>query len=458
MIKEWESNLEFAKRYVGEKVLRELLSYLSRDPVHHLEQLLTLGKLLARQDRHKQMVAALEKAIIDNPAVRQLTEGVLKDTHPNLLQRLLYNFFINSMLMGIPRQLHLSETLGFNVPHTILVDPTSACNLRCEGCWAGAYAQHDELDYDRLDRLCSEAKELGIYWIVMSGGEPFMYPRLFDLAAKHSDMAFMLFTNGTRIDDRVADQIVEVGNLSPAFSLEGWEERTDRRRGPGVFKKVTAAMDRLRERRAVFGVSLTATRENVEEITSDGFVDFLVEKGARYGWIFHYIPIGRNPNPDLMLTPEQRSYMAMRVPAIRKDKPIMLADFWNDGEFTQGCIAGGRRYFHVTASGAVEPCAFVHFSTHNINDHSLEEILRSPLFTAFQKRQPFCGNHLRPCPIIDVPAAIRDIVAESGAMPTHDGAGDVLKGEVGEQLDRQAAAWAAAAAEARSRQAVKTVS
>ncbi|MFA5385326.1 MAG: radical SAM protein [Eubacteriales bacterium] len=458
MMKKWGANLEFAKRYVGEKVLRELLSYLSRDPVRHLEQLLRLGKLIARQEDHKQKVTALEKAIIDNPAVRQLTEGVLKDTHPNILQRLLYNFFINSMLMGVPRQSHLSETMGFNVPHTIVVSPTSVCNLRCEGCWAGAYAKHDELEYERLDRLCSEAKELGIYWIVMTGGEPFMYPRLFDLAAKHSDMAFMLYTNGTRIDDRVADQIMEVGNLSPAFSLEGWEERTDRRRGPGVFKKVTAAMDRLRERGAVFGVSLTANLENVEEITSDDFVDYLVEEGVRYGWIFHYIPIGRNPNPDLMLTPEQRSYMTMRVPAIRRDKPFMLVDFWNDGELTQGCIAGGRRYFHVAASGAVEPCAFVHFSTHNINDHSLEEVLRSPLFAAYQKRQPFCGDYLRPCPIIDVPFALRDIVVESGARPTHDGAGDVLKGDVGEFLDQRAAAWAKTVAEMRYRQASKIVS
>ncbi len=451
----WDANLEFAKRYVGEKLLQELFSYLSKDPVHHMDQLLGLGRLLARREEHKRNVAAVETAISTNPAMRQLAEGLLKETHPNVLHRLLYNWFVNSLLLGIPRQRQLSENLKFNVPHFILVDPTSACNLRCEGCWAGAYAQHDTLEYQRLDHLCSEAKELGIYWIVMSGGEPFMYPRLFELAARHSDMAFMLYTNGTRIDDRIADQIVEVGNLSPAFSLEGWEERTDRRRGPGVFKEVMAAMDRLRERGAIFGVSLTATRENAEEITSEGFVDFLVEKGARYGWIFHYIPIGRHPNPDLMLKPEQRSYLARRVPAIRRNKPFMLADFWNDGELTQGCIAGGRRYFHVAASGAVEPCAFVHFSTHNINENSLKEVLRSPLFSAFQKRQPFCGDHLRPCPIIDVPTALREIVAESGARPTHAAAGEVLQGEVGEHLDKQAAAWAAKVAETRAQQSTQ---
>jgi len=134
----------------------------------------------------------------------------------------------------------------------------------------------------------------------------------------------------------------------------------------------------------------------------------------------------------------------------------MLADFWNDGELTQGCIAGGRRYFHVTASGAVEPCAFVHFSTHNLNEHSLEDVLRSPLFAAFQKRQPFCGDYLRPCPIIDVPSALRDIVAESGAGPTHNGAGNVLEEEMSKLLDRRAINWAAMVAEVRSRQTTES--
>lgn len=457
-VKKWEANWNFAKQYIGEKVLRELLNYLSKDPLNHLEQILNIGNLIARREEHKQNIAYIKKAIAEYPAIRQLTEDLLKNTHPNVLHRLLYNFFVNSALLGIPRQQHLSQTLGFNVPHAILVDPTSACNLRCQGCWAGAYSQHDQLDYQRLDRLCSEAKELGIYWFVISGGEPFLYPRLLDLAAKHSDMVFMVYTNGTKIDERMADQIIEVGNISPAISLEGWEERTDRRRGRGVFQKITKAMDLLRERGAVFGISLTATRENVEEITSDAFIDFLVEKGAKYGWIFHYIPIGRNPNPELMLTPEQRSYMALRVPEIRKNKPILLADFWNDGEVTHGCIAGGRRYIHITASGAVEPCAFVHFTTHNINDHSLKEILRSPLMLAFQKRQPFSEEHLRPCPIIDVPKALRDIVAESGASPSHDGADGVLKGEVGAYLDRRAQDWAEAVEKLRSRQELKNVS
>jgi MoaA/NifB/PqqE/SkfB family radical SAM enzyme len=254
-------------------------------------------------------------------------------------------------------------------------------------------------------------------------------------------MAFMVYTNGTLITDRVADAIVEVGNISPAISLEGWRKSTDARRGPGVFDRVMKTMDRLRERGAIFGASLTLTRHNVEEVTSDEFMDFLIEKGTVYGWSFHYIPVGKNPDLDLLITPEQRAYLAERIPFIRANKPIPIADFWNDGELTHGCIAGGRFYFHITADGSVEPCAFVHFAADNVKGKSLLEVLRNPLFKAFQKRQPFSDNFLRPCPIIDVPGALREIIEDSGARPTHPGAESILTRTVANHLDRRSEDW-----------------
>ncbi|HHY94518.1 MAG TPA: radical SAM protein, partial [Firmicutes bacterium] len=189
----------------------------------------------------------------------------------------------------------------------------------------------------------------------------------------------------------------------------------------------------------------------VEEITSDAFIDWLIEKGAFFGWSFHYIPIGRDPDVNLMVTPEQREYLVWRVREIRTTKPYLLADFWNDGDYTLGCIAGGRRYFHITASGDVEPCAFAHFSVDNIKDKSLREVLGNPLFRAYQKRQPFNSNHLLPCPIIDNPQALREIVAESGAHPTHPGAKTVLQDPIASRLDDVSRRWAERAALIRRR-------
>ncbi len=437
-----EANLDFVKMVAGGKVLRQVLGYLEKDPERNLPKVFAMVRLFAVQENHKRNVEKIAKAYRENQATRTFINRLFTETHPNVKRRLVYNWFINAMILGVPKQQRMSKKLGVNIPNFFLVDPTSACNLACAGCWAGRYAGKDSLSLETLDRIFSEAKSLGIYWAVMSGGEPLAYPHLFELLGRHKDMAFMAYTNGTLIDEGVADKIIAAGNFSPAFSLEGWEDRTDARRGRGTFGKVMKSMDLLRERGGVFGVSITITRRNCLEVTSDKFIDFLIGKGVAYGWNFHYIPIGRNPDVELMVTPEQRAYLAKRIPYIRTHRPIMIADFWNDGELTQGCIAGGRRYFHINAAGYVEPCAFVHFATHNIKECSLLDVLRSPFFAAYQKRQPFCDNHLRPCPIIDVPAALREIVAETGARPTHPGAETVLSGGIAEFLDQRAEDWA----------------
>jgi len=433
-------NLAFAGRFIAERVLHELLSYVHANPDVNLPRLLNTIRRFVPEEKHRVQIAKVLDAYRDVPGIRDYVNRLFS-LHDNVKRRLIFNWFVNAQFLGVPQHRRIDEDTGVHVPNFILIDPTSACNLRCKGCWAGEYAKHDTLELELVDRIVREAKELGIYWIVMSGGEPFLWPHLIELAGRHSDVAFMLYTNGTLIDDAMADRLLEAGNVSPAISLEGWKANTDARRGAGVFDRVTAAMARLRERGLAFGISLTMTRENVEEVTGDDFIDFLVEQGAMYGWSFHYIPIGRDPNPDMMVTPEQRKYLVNRIDEIRMRRGFPIADFWNDGELTRGCIAGGRRYFHITASGDVEPCAFVHITTHNIRDMSLSEVLRTPLFKAFQRRQPFSDNLLRACPIIDVPQKLRDICAETGALPSHPGAGDFLLPPLADELDARAWRW-----------------
>ena len=94
------------------------------------------------------------------------------------------------------------------------------------------------------------------------------------------------------------------------------------------------------------------------------------------------MPLGKDAHPDLLAEPEQRAYMYRRVRELRATRPLFAMDFWNDGEYVQGCIAGGRNYFHINANGDVEPCAFIHYADLNIRDVSLLDALRSPLFRA----------------------------------------------------------------------------
>ena len=361
-------------------------------------------------------------------------------SNPKMLYNLINSWVINGVFLGRTKRENFGRELGASVPQLLLIDPTSSCNLRCEGCWAGEYSKVDRLEPELFSRIIKEAKELGIYWIVLSGGEPFCYPYLLDVVAEHPDSVFMSYTNG-RSSMRGLPIALPIWPISHRHSALRAGVNRLMPAGKGTFDKVMHAMDLLRERGVFFGASVTSMSNNINQIFSEEYIDFLVDKGATYMWSFHYIPIGRNPNVDLMLTPEQRLWMIDKVRELRNTRPILIADFWNDGEFTGGCIAGGRQYCHINAAGDVEPCAFVHFAVDNIKDKSLREVLQNPLFKAYQKRQPFNENHLAPCPIIDAPASLRELIKESGAKPTHRGAEEVLQGEVAEHLDQISKKW-----------------
>jgi len=299
------------------------------------------------------------------------------------------------------------------------MDPTSACNLHCTGCWAAEYGNKMNIVLDTLDSIIKQGKKLGTYMYIYSGGEPLVRKDdIIKLCEKHNDCAFLAFTNATLIDEKFADDMLRVKNFVPAISVEGFEEATDFRRGKGTYQAVIKAMKILRDKKLPFGVSCCYTSKNSEVIGSEEYFDDLVKKGAKFAWLFTYMPVGKDAVPELLATAEQRKFMYEQIRKFRSTKPIFTMDFWNDGEYVNGCIAGGRRYLHINANGDIEPCAFIHYSDSNIHKNTLLEAYKNPLFMQYRQNQPFNSNMLRPCPLLDNPQKLAYMVDKSGAKST----------------------------------------
>lgn len=355
-------------------------------------------------------------------AFNKYINKVLDEINPHVLKTAALNLGYEAFFHGTKTIRKMREVHQCNVPWLILMDPTSACNLHCTGCWAAEYGNKLNLTFDEMDNLIKQGKELGIYLYMFTGGEPLVRKAdIIKLCEKHNDCAFLAYTNGTLVDEAFCNEMLRVGNLYLAISLEGFEAVNDLRRGDGVYGKVMHAMDLLKENGLIFGTSICYTSKNIETVTSDEFVDLMVDKGCRYAFYFHYMPVGNDAAVDLLPTVEQRTYMRTRVREIRKlttGKGLFTMDFQNDGEFVGGCIAGGRNYFHINANGDAEPCVFIHYSGANIRTHSLLEILHQPLFMAYRDNQPFNENHLRPCPMLENPEILQRMVKETGAKST----------------------------------------
>ncbi len=399
-------------------VINQGLAYLEKDPEQNIPKLMALVDKVVPADWYTAQRKAFRTAIAEKNNWYQLMMRAYQ-LDPGVRRTFFQNFIINASLQGSATQVEISAKENCNVPWAILLDPTSACNMHCTGCWAAEYGNRLNLSYEDLDSIVSQGEQLGTYMYIFTGGEPLVRKAdILKLCEAHPDCEFLCFTNGTLIDEAFCREMLRVKNFVPAISLEGFEEANDGRRGEGDYAKVMAAMKLLRENRLPFGVSTCYTSANYADVSSEAYFDGIIEAGAFFVWFFHYMPVGSGAVPALLPSPEQRTEMYRRIRAFRQSKPIFSIDFQNDAEYVGGCIAGGRRYLHINARGDVEPCVFIHYSNVNIHQSTLLDALKSPLFMAYHDGQPFNQNMLRPCPMLENPERLREMVRQTGARST----------------------------------------
>jgi MoaA/NifB/PqqE/SkfB family radical SAM enzyme len=388
-----------------------------------------IARRLFSDKRAKGATTAIIEKYAENHPVKTLVRSAFTDLSKNTRKKLIENLIVKHYIIGNDRREQMMNKLGLKVPEMFVIDPSGKCNLHCAKCYSKHNTAQDELSFDEIDRILTEASSLNINLVTLTGGEPFMNPRVMELIKKHDDIFFLIYTNGTLITEKMAEQFGQWGNTAIALSVEGYEEETDQMRGKGTHRKVLRAMEMLRKNGALFGLSVTILRGKVDLLASEEFVDYYLDKGCKFGWYFQYVPIGRDPNPALMPTPEERLKLYRLLRRIRNQKPIFLCDFWGDGVFTGGCLAGANPYMHVMYNGKVKPCVFAPFAVDNIKGRSILEVANSDYFAAIRTAHPYCDdkNLLTPCMVIDHPHVLRGIVKEFEAEPVIDGAEELLE-------------------------------
>ena len=297
------------------------------------------------------------------------------------------------------------EKKGIHIPAFLIASITGSCNLFCTGCYARANRICGEpasdaaanLPAGRWAEIFAEADRLGFGFVLLAGGEPMLYREVIRHAAKRKNLIFPIFTNGTLLDEAYLDLLDQNRNLIPVISLEGLQERTDGRRGSGTYDKVTGTMSCLKDRRILFGASVTVTSENLTEASSDEFIGVLSEKGCGIVFFIEYVPVAPGTG-SLALDDAARAFLEMRQEALRSTfRNIVFLSFPGDEKYTGGCLAAGRGFFHINPSGEAEPCPFSPFSDTSMATGGLLDALQSPLFSRLRELDFLNGAHEGGC-------------------------------------------------------------
>jgi len=324
------------------------------------------------------------------------------------------------MIRARRRRQRLLLDEGILVPVGIGISPTMNCNLSCEGCYSKNHPREDEAAIETFDSFIASAVGMGVFLFVVTGGEPFLLPRLIDIYRKNRGVFFLAVTNGTLIDEDTAARLGSLGNVFPVVSIEGSQAETDARRGEGVYRKVLDCMQRLKKAGVPFGFSSVVTKSNISTLGSSEFIRDMITRGCKAGFFNDYIPLHAGEMCELPDN-EESGLFRKRIAALKRDEPIVLIHLPHDEYDRDGrCLAVDRGAFHVNSQGYVEPCPFAHYARENIRDHSFRDILSSPFLEAIRSHPTALQKGAIGCSLVNNYTILQEIAGKTGAKPTEE--------------------------------------
>ena len=297
---------------------------------------------------------------------------------------------------------------GLHVRPYMILSATHACNLNCKGCYDRAHNRTGlDMTTNQLDSLLTEAGHLGTSVIITAGGEPFSREDITGIMTKHQELLFVVFTNGILLDDPDFIEKIRPANILPVISIEGSRYNTDNRRGPGIYSKTESAMKKLRKAKKHFGLSVTVTMENIDEVLNTDFLDLNRKRGASVLFFIDYVPFA--PGTEGMELDEKNRIRMQNWLIENKRNDMLTVAFPGDEKPYGGCLAAGRGFVHIAADGSVEPCPFAPVSVENVTETGFENALKSPFLKAVRDNTELLEEESHGCALFHKKKELLDI-------------------------------------------------
>ncbi|MBI5191900.1 MAG: radical SAM protein [Nitrospirae bacterium] len=273
------------------------------------------------------------------------------------------------------------------------------CNFTCEHCSIDKF-QHKtkkerEADTRRfftpkdVKELSRQADEMGLAHIVITGGEPLIFPDFDDIVEAINPNKFYITsdTNGWLLDEKRAKHMKKIGIDKIQLSLDNFSptEHDKFRHKDNSYERIMRAVDAALDvgLNLIFQTVLTKHRARSQE-----FLDLLEFSQARGIGVYvtYAKPVGAwEGNFDVLITQDDADY----VRELEKKYPVFTHMTPSYG-LDLGCIAV-KRMVSITKYGDVMPCPYIHISLGNFFKEPLKDIIERGLSVKwFGKYTPKC--------------------------------------------------------------------
>ncbi len=319
--------------------------------------------------------------------------------------RVAWKFFYNFGWKGMRAVLSFKKRMkkGQYFPAFLMLSLTDQCNLRCQGCWVSQQNPSRKLSPEVLDQIISSANKQKSYFFGILGGEPILYPNLFQILSRYSQCYFQLFTNGTLLTPENTKIMKQLGNITPLISIEGIGETSDvRRGGHQVYERALQGLEYCRQQGLIVGVATSVCQSNFDQVVRREFLKEMIQRGVHYVWYYIYRPVGPHPSPELILSQEQIITLRKFLVSVRTELPVIIVDAYWDHLGQALCPGAVGLSNHIGPDGDVEFCPPLQFAQEKITaETDLAALFENSQFLTDLRK--FCQSHTSGCVLLDCP-------------------------------------------------------
>ena len=141
--------------------------------------------------------------------LERLAYRMLTELSPRLAWKAAYLWAYQGMRAMAAHRRRIGR--GELFPPFLFLALTSACNLRCRGCWVDHPGPPEQLTLDEIDAVIAAGRPQRVRFYTLLGGEPMLYPDLWEIVRRHADCYFQIITNGMFFD---AENVPRIGRLA----------------------------------------------------------------------------------------------------------------------------------------------------------------------------------------------------------------------------------------------------
>lgn len=303
-------------------LINSICLLIEKNPDGNIPKIFKLSKALIKDDNTKRILSSIEKSYEEIPCVKEFFDSSLANINPQIRKNIFMSLVGNSSSNN-----NQNEKC---IPLSIILSPNNKCNLRCVNCTLSS-STSESFSYNNLDKILGNAQRLGVNYIVLYGGEPFLIDSIFKIYEKYNNIIFTPVTNGTLFTKQYVDKLLHLGNVIPIISLDNIKNKIDYTCGQGTFEKIKTGMNLLNNTGIPFGISTAVSSENLSAVTSDNFIDMLITSGSKFSIYSNSFCSNAHINKSISQT--ERHILGEKIKTLRNTKPYFFIDLFNDQKY-----------------------------------------------------------------------------------------------------------------------------